>query len=167
MPREGAGSRSIQEPEDLPVGWTDRARVTRAGRRLEDQARRVQSSIPPFRELGFFIFRGERQSGWPGGFGSRCKPSLAGSAGTRRSLLHGVSAPLLIHGALAAPVPVMGGAMHQNRGRQDFFGARGPGPLPGPGLIASCAQTGNFFVAAGLTVKTQIRPKSPFVKGGL
>jgi hypothetical protein len=54
----------------------------------------------------------------------------------------------------------MGGAMHQNRGRQDFFGARGPGPLPGPGLIASCAQTGNFFVTPGLTVKTQI-PLNP------
>jgi hypothetical protein len=28
------------------------------------------------------------------------------------------------------------------------------------GLIPSCAQTGNFFVAAGLTVKTQI-PLNP------
>ena len=48
-----------------------------------------------------------------------------------RGLLHGVLAPLLIHGALAALVPVIGRARHRDRGRQDFFAGATSVPSPG------------------------------------
>ena len=94
------------------------ARAIRAGRRLEDQARRVQSSIPRIQGIGVF-YLGAGQFGWQRENSPSPDPCRLGKPG--RGFFPGVLAPLLIHGALAALVPVIGSAIHRRQGRQDFF----------------------------------------------
>ena len=95
------------------------ARAIRAGRRLEDQARRVQSSIPRIQGIGVF-YLGAWQSGCQRKNSPSPRPRRLGEYGC--GFFHGVLTPLLIHGALAALVPVIGSAIRRLQGRQDFFG---------------------------------------------
>jgi hypothetical protein len=110
----------IQEPENLPVGWTDRPARYGPAAHVRTKQDGCNPQFPTVGELGFFIW-GPGVRPLDGTFSPI--PAPAGLANLTAVFFHGVSAPLLIHGALAALELVIGSAIHRHQGRQIFLGA--------------------------------------------